>query len=457
MHPLWVSLALLAPWAQAQPVDTLWTARYVVTMDSQRRLIEQGAIAVKDGAIVAAGPATELRGRYTPKQRLDRPDAILIPGLINAHTHAAMSLLRGVADDLALQEWLEKFIFPAEARNLNAEFVRWGTRLAALEMMLGGVTTFADMYYFEDAVAEETKAAGMRGVLGQTVIQFPVADHKTPESALAATERFMARFANDPLIVPAVAPHAVYTNSDATLRKARQLANRFKMPLLIHLSETRRENDDLKAKRGMTPTHLLDLLGVLEGRTLGAHGVWLDDADIAILKQRGTGLAHCPSSNMKLASGAAPLAKILGAGIAMGLGTDGPAGSNNDFNLFEEMDLAAKLQKVTRNDPRALPAEEALAMATIHGARALGLENRIGSLEAGKRADIAAVSLRGAHAAPLFNVYSQLVYALKASDVTDVMVEGRLIVRSGASLALDAAAIQRKAAEYGNTVRNSLR
>src|SRR5579862_9268800 len=371
-----------------ESADWIWSARYVVTMDPQRRVIDNGAIAIRGTHILAAGPKAEIEQRFQAKQHLDRPNTILAPGLINTHTHAAMSLFRGVADDLRLQDWLEHYIFPAEARNVTAEFVRWGTRLGCLEMMLSGTTTFTDMYYFEDVVAEAAKEAGMRGVLGETIIGFPVPDSKTPSDALAFTEKFLTRFHDDPLIVPAVAPHAIYTNSDETLKACRTLANQHGAPLLIHLSETRHENDECQAKRKMSPTQALDALGVFNGRTVAAHAVWVDEADLAILKSRGVGIAHCPSSNMKLASGVAPVTRMLALDLPVGLGPDGPAGSNNDFNMFEEMDLAAKLQKVFTGDPRSLPATAAVEMATIRGARALGLEKQVGSLEAGKLADM---------------------------------------------------------------------
>jgi 5-methylthioadenosine/S-adenosylhomocysteine deaminase len=440
----------------AATVDSIWTARYVVTMDAQHRVIENGAIAVTGDHIVAVGPRGQIDKDYQPKQRVDRPDAILAPGLINTHTHAAMSLFRGVADDLKLQDWLEKFIFPAEARNVDREFVRWGTRLAAIEMALGGTTTYTDMYYFEETVAEATKEVGIRGVLGQTVIGFPAPDYKTPAETLAGTEKFFKTYANDPLIVPAVAPHAIYTVPDDVLKACRLLANRYKKPLVIHLSETKHENEEALAKRGKTPTATLESLGVLSGWTVAAHGVWLDDADMKILKARNTGLSHCPSSNMKLASGVAPVVKILSLGIAMGLGTDGVAGSNNDHDILEELDLAAKLQKVTTFDPQALPAETAFAMATITGARALHLESMIGSIEKGKRADVITIRLDQPHAVPIYNVYSQLVYALKASDVSDVMVNGRVIVRDKKMLTIDPGPVIAKAAEYQERVKKSL-
>jgi len=441
----------------AAPADWIWSARYVITEDAQHRVIENGAIAIRGDRIVGVGARAEIDRQFQAKQRLDRPDAILAPGLINTHTHAAMSLFRGIADDLKLQDWLEKFIFPAEAKNVSPDFVRWGTRLGCLEMLLGGTTTFTDMYYFEDVVAEVAKEAGMRGVLGETIIGFPVADNKTPAAALQFTEKYLQRFANDPLVVPAVAPHALYTNSDETLKASRALADKYKVPLIIHLSETKKENDDAMAQRHMSPTKILDSLGVLTGRTVAAHGVWVDDDDLAILKSRGVGVAHCPSSNMKLASGVAPVVKMLSLDMAVGLGPDGPAGSNNDFNLFEEMDLAAKLAKVTTNDPRALPATAALEMATIRGARVVGMEKEIGSLEVGKRADMIVVGTDRAHGTPMYDPISQMVYALKADDVRDVMVNGKPVVRDARILTLNAVQILQKAAEYRAKVSASLK
>ena len=441
----------------AESADWIWSARYVITEDAQHRVIENGAVAIRADRIVGVGTRAEIDARFQAAHRLDRPDAILAPGLIDTHTHAAMSLFRGIADDKKLQDWLNNYIFPAEAKNVTPDFVRWGTRLGCLEMLLGGTTTFPDMYYFEDVVAEVAKEAGMRGVLGETIIKFNVADAKTHAEALQFTEKYLTRFRNDPLVTAAVAPHALYTNSDETLIAARALANKYNAPLLIHLSETRQENDDSLSARHMTPTKVLDTLGVLTGRTVAAHCVWVDEADMAILKARGVGIAHCPSSNMKLASGVAPVVRMLALDLPVGLGPDGPAGSNNDFNMFEEMDLAAKLAKVTTLNPEVLPASTALEMATIRGARALGMEKEIGSLETGKRADLILVRVDRPNAVPMYDPISQMVYALKGEDVRDVMVNGKPVVRDARILTLNEAQILQKAAEYRVKVSASLK
>ena len=450
--------ALLASplWA-AEPADILVSAGTVVTMNAHRDVLHDAAIAVKDGRILAVGARTKLEFLYTPKLRLSRPDAILTPGLINTHAHAAMSLLRGIADDRSLQDWLDHYIFPAEKKNVTFEFVRAGTRLGVLEMMLGGITTYADMYYFENEVARVTRDAGMRGVLGETIVGFPAPDNDTPQAALAFTERFIREFRNDALITPAVAPHALYTNSPETLKAARALADKYSVPLLIHVSETKKENDDSVAQHGLTPAQYLISIGAVARRTICAHGVWLTPGDLAALAPLHVGIAHCPSSNMKLASGVAPVMAMLAAGLAVGLGTDGPAGSNNDMDLLEELDLAAKLAKVTQGDPRALPAIQAFEMATIGGAKALGMEAEIGSLEPGKRADFITLDATAPHAVPAHDPYSMLVYSLKASDVRDVVIEGGFTVRDRIPMTLDASAILDDARKWRVRIDDSLR
>lgn len=457
MRNIWISLVFSLGLGAAEPADLVVSAAKVVTMDAAGRILDRGAVAVRAGRIVAVGPKAEIDRRFRPRRRLDRPDALLAPGLVNAHTHAPMSLLRGIADDVPLQTWLERFIFPAEAHNVNEEFVRAGTRLAVLEMMLGGITTYADMYYFEHAVAEETRRAGMRAVLGQTVIGFPAPDYKTPQEALAGTERFLQAWRGDALITPAVAPHAIYTTDASILKACRALADRYGVPVHTHVSETKKENEDAARAHGMTPTRYLDSLGFFAGRTILAHMVWAVADDLKLLEGRPAGIVHCPSSNTKLASGVPDYRAWLASRVPVGLGTDGPAGSNNDFNLFEEMDLASKLAKVSTLDPTLLSAEKAFRMATIEGAKVLGMAQKTGSIEPGKQADLITVSLAGPHAWPQHDVYSMLVYSLKAADVRDVVIGGRVTVLDRRPLTLDAAQVRRQAAAFRARATASLR
>jgi len=450
--------AFLLAWTACATENADWIirAKYVVTMDPQHRIIPQGAVAVRGARIVGIGTQKEIAARFQSPHTLEKPDALLAPGLIDTHTHAPMSLFRAIADDKRLQDWLDNFIFPAESKNVNADFVRWGTRLACLEMVLAGITTYTDMYYFEEVEAETAKQAGVRGVLGQSVIGFPAPDYKTWQESIGAAERFIQHFQHDDLITPAVAPHAIYTTPDEALVASHKLAVQYHVPLLIHLAETQKERDDSLTKRNLTPTQLLEKLGVLDGRVVAAHSIWEDDNDLQILKQHGTGVAHCPSSNTKLASGIARVTDMLKEGITVGLGTDGFAGSNDTADLILEMDLAAKLQKVTVKDPTALPAEQAFEMATMGGARVVGLEKEIGSLEEGKRADLITVSLAGPNAVPLYHLYSQLAYATKAGDVEDVFINGRQIVSSRRVLTLNAPEIFRKADEYRQQIQRSI-
>lgn len=452
--------SLLIPLAAveaAEPVDWLIRAKYVVTMDASHRVIQDGAVALRGARIAGVGSEAEMAARFQPRHVLNKPDSILTPGLIDTHTHAPMSLFRGIADDMRLEDWLTKFIFPAEAKNVTAEFVRWGTRLACLEMLQSGITTYTDMYYFEDTEAETAKEAGVRGVLGETVIGFPAPDHKTWQDSLAATERYIQRFERDELITPAVAPHSIYTTSDEALVAAHKLAMKYKVPLLIHLAETQHEREEALAKRMQTPTQTLEKLGLLDGRVVAAHAIWEDDGDLAILKAHGTGVAHCPSSNTKLASGIARVADMLKLGISVGLGTDGFAGSNDTADLLAEMGLAAKLQKITAKDPTVLSGEQAMEMATTGGARVLGKQGDLGSLETGKLADLVTISLSRANAHPLYSVYSYLAYAVKAGDVEDVFVNGREVVSARKVLTLNAPEIYAKAEMYRNQILASLK
>ena len=440
-----------------EKADLIVTGGAVVTMNAERRIIEDGAVAVKGDAIVAVGPRAAVEAKYSGAQTIDAKGKLVLPGLINGHTHVPMALLRGLKDDVTLEEWLTKAIFPAEAKNVNEEFVRWGTRLAAAEQIRGGVTTFVDMYYFEDAIAEETKVAGMRGVLGETFLDFPAPDNKSNAAMLDYTEKFLKRWQGDPLIHAAVAPHSMYLCSPKTLQDSAALARKYNAPILIHVAETKKELGDSREKNGTTPVQYLDRLGILGPDVVAAHCIWADEADRKILAQRQVGCVHNPSSNMMLASGVAPVIEERAAGIAVGLGTDGPAGSNNDLDLMEEMDLAAKLQKVTKMDPRALGAKAVVEMATIEGARALHMEKEIGSLETGKKADIIVIGLDAPNAVPMYDVYSQLAYALKGSDVETVIIGGRAVMRDRKLLTLDEPAILAKAREYKTKIEASLK
>jgi 5-methylthioadenosine/S-adenosylhomocysteine deaminase len=436
-------------------VDLIVSGATVVTMDAARRVIEDGAVAVANGRIVAVGKRIDVLRSYTAREVVDARGRAVIPGLINGHTHIPMSLFRGLADDLDLNEWLTKYIFPAEARNVTEEFVRTGTQLGLAEMIRGGTTTYCDMYYFEDAIAEETERAGVRGLLGETVIDFPVPDNKTWPDAMRYAERFVARWKGDKLITAAIAPHAPYTVSEAHLKEVRSFSDRTGAPVVTHVAETRKEVEDITRDHGATPVEYLARIGFLSARDVFAHTVHLTENEINLLKQNGVGSVHNPESNMKLASGVAPVPQMLRAGVALGLGTDGAA-SNNDLDMWEAMDYAAKLHKLSSGDPKVVTAEEALAMATINGARALHMDADIGSLEEGKRADIVVVGLDSLHQTPRYNVYSHLVYATKASDVRTVVIEGRVVMRERRLLTLNESLIKQKARAIRERVTRSL-
>src|SRR5258706_1474984 len=451
-----------APSKQGVSVDLLITGGTIVTMDPSRRILEDGFIAVRGDEIVAVGSGAGASLRFAPKGidaklKIDARGKLILPGFINGHTHVPMTLLRGMKDDVTVEEWLTKFIFRAEAKNVTEEFVRWGTRLAVAEQIRGGVTTFADMYYFEDAIAEETKAAGMRGVLGETILDFPAPDNKTNDAMLEYTEKFLKRWQGDPLIHAAVAPHSIYTDSEKTLKDSAALARKYNAPILIHVGETKKELNDSREKNGTTPVQYLDKLGILGPDVLAAHCIWVDETDRKILAQRQVGCVHNPSSNMMLASGVAPVIEERAAGISVGLGTDSPSGSNNDLNLMEEMDLAAKLQKITKIDPRALGAKAAVEMATIEGARALHMEKEIGSVETGKKADLILIGLDAPNAVPMYDVYAQLAYALKGSDVETVIIGGRVVMRDRKLLTVDEPSVIAKAKEFKGKVEASLK
>jgi 5-methylthioadenosine/S-adenosylhomocysteine deaminase len=427
----------------------------VITVDGNRRILNPGSIAIDGTNIVAIDTPANIAARFKAADTIDATGKVVMPGLINTHTHAAMVMYRGLGNDLALMDWLQKYIFPAEAKTVSPEFVRVGTRLAALEMIQSGTTLYADMYYFEEEVARVTKAAGLRGVLGQTVIEFPVPDAKTPAEALQRTEAFAREFAGDELITPSVAPHAVYTLDAKTLTAVSELARRLKMPIQIHLAETSAETGMSQERHKMRPVAILDTLKFWAPVTIAAHAVWIEGDEIALLKQRNVGVSNNPESNMKLSSGTAPVMGYRKAGVNVGIGTDGAA-SNNDLDMFEAMRQAAFQQKLITMDPTAISAPEALEMATIGGARVLGQHARVGSLEVGKRADVIVVGMSKARQTPLFDPVSQIVYASRGDDVETTIVNGKVLMRNRKMLTLDEARVLSDARAAAEQVRKAV-
>jgi 5-methylthioadenosine/S-adenosylhomocysteine deaminase len=425
----------------------------VVTMDPDRRILEGGSVVVRGDRIEQVLEA----GAPTPAARetMDASDHLVIPGLVNTHGHIAMVLLRGLADDLKLMEWLEDFIFPAEGKNVSPEFVYWGSLLACIEMARSGTTTFTDMYYFEEEVGRATDKAGLRGVLSQTIIGFPAPDYRTPEEALVGTEEFIRQYKDHPRVTPSVGPHALYTTSLEVVENAYQLAHRYQVPFQIHAVEAPEENRLVREKLGKETIAALDDAGLLSPGVILHHSIWLSDEDIERIAGSGASVSHDPQSNMKIAAGVARVPELLAAGVPVGLGTDGPA-SNNNLDMFEEMDTAAKLHKVVTMDPTVMPAEKVFEMATLGGAKALGLEDGIGSIEPGKLADLVLIDTRVPELTPLYNVYSQLVYVIKGGRVGTVLVGGRVVVRDGEVTTVDVDEVLARAREIQARILKSL-
>ncbi|HEY62979.1 MAG TPA: amidohydrolase family protein [Caldilineae bacterium] len=443
-------------------VDRILTGGIVVTMDRRWNVFTDGAVAIREPDIVAVGPSDQIARRFEAKEVIDCQGTMIIPGLINSHTHVPMSLMRNLADDLRLDVWLLGYMMPVERECVTPEFVRWGTLLSCAEMIRSGITTFCDMYYFEDVVAEATEQAGLRAILGETILKFPSPDATSYDESLAFCRRFIEQWRGHPRIIPAVAPHAPYTCTDEIWHEATALALEFDVPLLTHLSETAHEVEESRQQfNGLSPVAYVERMGVFQARVVAAHCVHVTEDDIALLTTNGVSVIHCPTSNLKLASGVAPVISMRSRGIHMGVGTDGCA-SNNDQDMFEEIRLAALLPKGTQLDPTALPAREAFALATIEAARALHMDHLIGSLEPGKRADIAVISLDAPHAVPRFNlsdanIYAHLVYAAKASDVVSTWVDGRPLMRDGQLLTIDLLQVLSEAQRLANHINTFLK
>lgn len=400
----------------------------ILCMDEAFNFWKKGSIVIKGSTIEAVGELSDSVLNYPSATIIDGTGRLVMPGLINTHTHVPMTIFRGYADDLHLHQWLYDYIFPIETEFINAENVKLGTRLAIAEMLKSGTTTFNDMYYFIDDIARETDEAGIRAVLSESVIDFAVPNSPTPEQSLRLSEELMNKWNKHPRITISISAHAPYSCSAELMQKAKALADKYKVPFNIHVAETKKEFDDSLRLTGLTPVGYLDKLGLLSNNVIMAHGVHLTDDDISILAQKEVSVAHNPECNMKLASGVARVPEMLEAGVKVGFGTDGVA-SNNNLDLFEEMNTAAILHKLNSNNPTVLDARTVVEMATIGGARLLGMEKQIGSLEPGKKADLIILNMMQPHAHPVYNIYSLLVYSMQGSDVETVIIDGRMVMK----------------------------
>lgn len=437
-------------------IDLIVRAAHIVTMDAEGTVIEDGAIAIDEGVILAIGSAADIEARYAAAETLDGEQRIAMPGLVNGHSHAAMTLLRGVADDLALMDWLQNYIFPAEVEFVDPEFVRIGTELACWEMIRGGTTTFVDMYYYPDTIADVVDSCGMRALISATVIDQRSPDAENAADSIAKGNGFIERWqGKNSRITPIFGPHANYTLDAEQLKATRAAAMQYGAPISIHVSESPFELQYSQDTYGTTSIELYESIGFFEGPTIAAHVVWPTENEIAILAEREVGVIHNPTSNMKIASGISPVAEMLEAGVRMGLGTDGAA-SNNDLDMWEEMRLAAFLQKVDRMDPEVLPATAVLGMATSGGATAVGLGDSVGSLEVGKRADLIQVAFEDVHHVPTYDVISHLVYVSDEQDVASVVVDGKVLMKEREMLTIDTERVAAEATALAARIQAAL-
>ena len=444
----------------AQKVDILLVNAHVICMDDHFKQFENGAVAVVGDKIAAVGFQDDLQKEYQPEELVDCERKILMPGLINAHTHVPMNLLRGLGDDLRLDVWLLGYIMPVEREFVDPEFVRLGTSLACAELILSGVTSFADMYYFEDIVAETTAEAGLRAICSQTILKFPSPDAESYEESLTASEEMLIKWKDHPLITPAIAPHAAYTSTVNILDSVTALALKYDVPLHIHIAETAQEVEDSLDQYDMPVVPYVEQFDIFKAKVIAAHCVHIDEREMHTLQKFGVGVAHNPTSNLKLSSGIAPISSMLEHGINVGIGTDGVS-SNNDLDMFEELRLAALLAKGSSGNPTVVPARTAINMATHMGAKSIHLDDQIGSLEVGKKADLILVDIDTLHNTPHFrhdedSIYAQLVYAAKSTDVTDLMVDGRWLMRSRELLTIDLQKLAPRAQELAEKIDNFL-
>ncbi len=437
-----------------QQADYIVFGEDILTMNDRLEIVHNGAVAVRGGMIADVDAAENILQKYSSAYSIGGQGRLVLPGFINTHTHAAMVYFRGLADDLPLKDWLEKHIWPAENRLLSAEFVYDAVLLACLEMLKSGITTYNDMYFFGDSSAAASKQLGMRALLGVGVLDFPTMTANTVDEYLGNADRFIDSWHGDPLITPCLAPHSAYTCGTQTLERVKDLADRRGVLTTIHLSETAWEVSEIMRRYGKRPVEYLEKIGLLSDRLLAAHCVWLDDREIDLLAQRGVAVSHCIESNLKLAAGIAPVPKMLSAGVRVALGTDGAA-SNNDMNILSEMATAAKVHKAAASDPTVVDSKTALLMATRWGADALGLGEQVGSIQRGKRADIITLNMRRPHLTPAYDLYSLIVYAAMASDIEDVMIDGKPVIRGRALITGDEESILQKAYEWSRRVAES--
>ncbi len=434
-------------------VDYIVRADYLLTMEGDLSVITDGAVAVTGSDITDAGTYMSISNKYTCDNIIDGKNKVLMPGLINTHTHAAMVYFRGLADDMPLQDWLEKHIWPVEMKWLTADFVDDAIELACLEMLKSGVTTYTDQYFYQDVAGRKLDKIGMRGVLGSGVIDFPWKDvAQSPDDYFNNAEELIKNFKDNELVTPCIAPHATYTCGPDNYKRAKELADKYDVPLHTHLAETQFEVAECQKRFGKTPVEYLNDIGVLSDRVSAAHCVWVTDKEIEILAEKKVGVAHCMESNLKLASGIAPVPKMIKAGVKVAFGTDGAA-SNNDLSILGEMSTAAKVHKAISQDPTVIDSRTALLMATRNGAELFGLGDKTGSIKPGKKADLVLADLNKPHLTPLYDIYSHITYSMRSSDIDTVMVNGKIVVNNRTMTTLDEEEVLSKAREWGKKIR----
>jgi len=439
-----------------QEVDLIITSEKALLLDAQNTVLEKAAVAIKADTIVAVGPAEKITSQYHAAKTIATGNSLMMPGLVNCHTHAAMTCFRGIADDLTLMDWLNHYIFPAEAKNVNPELAYWGSLLGAAEMIKSGTTTFCDMYIFEDETARAAQEAGIRCLIGEVLFDFPSPNFKTPGEGVAYTKMLIEKWQDDPLVNIMIEPHALYTCSRPLLADVKKLSREYHVPIGLHLLENVAEKKQLEEKFGKAAVSFLKDIDYLNDQLTAFHCVYFSEEDMKMFADHGCKVSHNPASNMKLASGVAPVPEMLKAGVTVGLGTDGCA-SNNNLDMIKEMGTAAKLHKVARLDPTVMDAQTVVRMATIEGAKALGMEKKTGSLEPGKKADIIIIGLNEPHLTPLYCEYSHLVYAASGADVDTVIINGKVVMENRKLLTINEQAVIQKVREIAVKVKESLK